>query len=340
MICQFQFLLQEQSLNYFQSCFRQAGVHLIIPYPGINISTFECRKLKHFDEEFFKEKLLELDWSSLYDSGNPVEGWDMMIRSIRTILNRYYLLKIYKDVQVKAKWITSELFELMRHRDKLDKKAKLLKTPELWLEGKLFRNSVFDMCKKAKRDFIQSNKLNSQSNPRKFGVEIGKIWDNAQDETRSEIGLIDRADGTLKDGFTVGNIFNELFSKVGTTLQKNIKTLNDDESKQLNDILLSNQGSSEARNQRSFMFQQITSRELERLTNKIKSHKNSGIENISTYLLKISFKILLPQLLHIFNTSMTKGIFPYQWKTAIVTPLYKAGLKTDPQNYRPIVCLP
>lgn len=79
---------------------------------------------------------------------------------------------------------------------------------------------------------------------------------------------------------------------------------------------------------------------MDRVISKIEIHKNSGIKDISTYLLKVSFKTLLPQLLHIFNNSITKGLFLQQWKTTIVTPLYKAGAKLDPQNYRPIVCLP
>ena len=41
-----------------------------------------------------------------------------------------------------------------------------------------------------------------------------------------------------------------------------------------------------------------------------------------------------------FNLSITEGYFPKQLKTAKVTPIFKAGDKTDPGNYRPISVLP
>ena len=41
-------------------------------------------------------------------------------------------------------------------------------------------------------------------------------------------------------------------------------------------------------------------------------------------------------LTHLFQLSLRTGILPSVWKQAFVTPIYKAGDKTDPKNYRPI----
>ena len=41
-------------------------------------------------------------------------------------------------------------------------------------------------------------------------------------------------------------------------------------------------------------------------------------------------------LTHPFQLSLRTGILPSVWKQAFVTPIYKAGDKTDPKNYCPI----
>ena len=50
--------------------------------------------------------------------------------------------------------------------------------------------------------------------------------------------------------------------------------------------------------------------------------------------------IVAPSLTHIINLSIITGIFPDEWKLARVSPIYKEGAKSDPNNYRPISVLP
>ena len=40
------------------------------------------------------------------------------------------------------------------------------------------------------------------------------------------------------------------------------------------------------------------------------------------------------------NRSLREGYVPDEWKHALVTPVHKAGGKSDPSNYRPISVLP
>ena len=43
-----------------------------------------------------------------------------------------------------------------------------------------------------------------------------------------------------------------------------------------------------------------------------------------------------PQLFNTFQQSYTTGKLPQAWTTALVTPIYKKGNKSNPVNYRPI----
>ena len=65
--------------------------------------------------------------------------------------------------------------------------------------------------------------------------------------------------------------------------------------------------------------------------------KNSpDLDGLSLSLLKaIAQEICIP-LGHIFNLSITTGVFPDKLKASRVVPIYKSGDSTSCDNYRPI----
>ena len=73
--------------------------------------------------------------------------------------------------------------------------------------------------------------------------------------------------------------------------------------------------------------------------NDIPVGKADDLDGIPTCLLKLSFPSIASSLTHIFNLVISKGIIPKDWKSARVTPIFKADSKVDPANYRPISVL-
>ena len=45
---------------------------------------------------------------------------------------------------------------------------------------------------------------------------------------------------------------------------------------------------------------------------------------------------MAPALALVFTKSMEEGIVPDDWKEANVTPIFKKGAKSKPENYRPV----
>ena len=74
--------------------------------------------------------------------------------------------------------------------------------------------------------------------------------------------------------------------------------------------------------------------------NKISIFKSSGLPNMPTYLLKMSFLILIKQLLVIMNKSLFNGYFPKMWRKAIVVPIPKINMPLEIGDLHPIALTP
>ena len=67
--------------------------------------------------------------------------------------------------------------------------------------------------------------------------------------------------------------------------------------------------------------------------------KSTDVDGLSMYLIKKIINEINVPLAHIFNMSLSKGIFPDKLKTAKVVPIFKMGRKDLCDNYRPISLL-
>ena len=72
--------------------------------------------------------------------------------------------------------------------------------------------------------------------------------------------------------------------------------------------------------------------EIQNIILHLKNSKSTGLDTIDTYILKCSLAYILPAVTHIVNLSLNSGIFPSQWKTAKVIPLFKSGDSLNPKT--------
>ena len=72
----------------------------------------------------------------------------------------------------------------------------------------------------------------------------------------------------------------------------------------------------------------------------LKASKASGLDNISPHMLKDAAVVVAKPLTRIVIESLSQGTVPSEWKYAKITPLYKKGMPTNMDNYRPISVLP
>ena len=84
-----------------------------------------------------------------------------------------------------------------------------------------------------------------------------------------------------------------------------------------------------------FSLSQITVDFVYKQLKALNSKKSSGLPDIPVRLVKDGTEVLARPLTLLMNRTL-----PADWKHAIVTPVHKAGSKSDPSNFRPISVLP
>ncbi len=129
----------------------------------------------------------------------------------------------------------------------------------------------------------------------------------------------------------IANEFNNFFANIGANLSS--KIVLDDGCPLFTDYL---RNPTESR----FKLNPITEDDTLSIITKLKSKNSSGNDELSNKLLKtIKNEISMP-LTIIINQSLSTGIFPDALKLAKVKPIYKKGIKSSLNNYRPISLLP
>ena len=76
------------------------------------------------------------------------------------------------------------------------------------------------------------------------------------------------------------------------------------------------------------------------LLSKLCKSKATGRDKISARPLRECADLVASSLCAIFNRSIVSGVFPTEWKSTKVIPLFKQGEHSDLNNYRPISIIP
>ena len=140
--------------------------------------------------------------------------------------------------------------------------------------------------------------------------------------------IVDRE--VLTDKHVIANRLNTFFTNIGPTLASQIVT---DGNSSYEDFLINP-------TLHEFNFNQIGEEDVVNVIDKLPSKTSSGVDGISTNLLKDIKYIISKPLTLIINQCLETGIFPSKLKVAKVIPILKRGDETIFDNYRPISILP
>lgn len=203
----------------------------------------------------------------------------------------------------------------MQQRDNEHKKAIRTNNELNWSNYKRLRNAVATKMRKEKSNYY-SNKLSESDDSKEMWCTLNSIIPRKSKSSPS----------STNDNRTASG-FNQFFTSVARDLCSHFDSF------ALPTILTHRVNDDFTLKEVSFDF---VLKELRSM----KSKKATGIDGISARLLKDAASEICKPITYFINMTITTHIIPMEWKTAKVTPLFKAGKRSDLNNYRPISVLP
>ena len=280
------------------------------------------RKSHGINLQSFLDDLKVQNWSDIESIENidvAVGKWEELLLEV---VNKHMPLKTKRVRKKNSPWLNDTIFDLIKQRDKMKRKAKNTKLDLHWKEYKRLKNKVTFEIRKSKKNYY-SEKL-AQCNDRNQSWKILKSLVPSRSSSSS-------FPNNELDNSMQANEFNNHFANVAESLRSDLYNGSSN---------CTHQSTEHVKPEESFVLSPVSEDEVLKLIHALKNKKSVGVDNISSFILKLSAPVIVKPLTYLLNKSIMEGVVPLRWKVAKIIPLFKQGDKTSPNNYRPISLLP
>ena len=285
---------------------------------------FKGRSYIKYNKADFQGELQDLDWAEYFALQDPNAIWDFLKSAILKVLDPLCPLKTFCVPEAREPWVTNEVLEIIRDKDKLMRRARRTGSEEHWVRARRARNEVGRQVENVRADYLKTQQETHKNDPKEFWKSIAPIFPGKK-KTTNQIWLKDQDTGRDLDQGEIPDYMNTFFTEIGPNLAKKHST----EWRYYGDTSVID-----------IPDFRTDFEEVILLCRDIECLKSSGMDEISSRICKDAFLALPEQLTFLFNSSLETGIFPEAWKRAKVVPIYKGGNRGDVSNYRPVSLLP
>lgn len=312
------------------------------PVDNTNINTIICKKKLNMDKLLANIECV--DWSEVFKQNNV----DIALRAFLDIL-RCQITNSTDEILIKNNskykplkpWMTKGLLVSIRKRDKLRRQInKLSQTPSCCVNDlqtmknkfKQYRNYLTHLINYTKSSYYKNKLLESAGNSKALWTTIDEI--SGRVKKKQEIKGLD-IDGetclVTENAQLIADTFADYFTNIGEQLASEVNR-----APPLAEPTVVNARSF---NINSMFLTPITEQEVNDLILSLKDGTSSGYDGIQVNVIKSTRLYIVAPLTHIFNLCLESGVFPEEFKTAIIVPIFKANDPMKVGNYRPISLL-
>ena len=183
----------------------------------INKVNFTGRSYKDYVKEDLQRELIDLDWGDFYEADNPTECWEIIESTVRGYLNRVCPQKLFKVKELREPWVTNELLEEIKYKDRLVRVAKRSGKLEDWRRARMERNKVGRLVETTKGEFLKEQQEELADDPNKFWRLIKSLVPNKKKgKSKKELSHTDEA-GVESEvcSAQVAEFINDFFCGIG-----------------------------------------------------------------------------------------------------------------------------
>ena len=230
-------------------------------------------------------------------------------------------------------WITIDIRKKMKKKDRLSKKALKSGNDELKAQHKELRKEIKKDIDREYWNYVRNlfEKWEDESNNQPC---LKRFYTYVKHQRSSTTGV-----APLKSG---GRLVTEPRAKAEILNEQFNKSFSEGKKYSLNDFEQKCKMPNDKDFYRPMPEIEIDQKGIEKLLKNLNPTKACGPDGLSPRVLKELATDIAPILTIIFKSSLRTGIVPQDWRTALVSPVYKKGGHYEPINYRPVslTCIP
>lgn len=281
----------------------------------------KCTKFKYICyDKIFTDPL----WYDVVNSDNT----NKFVKTLTEIVSRN-MREVKQNVKNgNMSYITTEILTLIKERDRFFRyRNKFPNNLYIADRHKYLSKLIVKLIKRNKKNNQAATLEKFMSKPKELWRELNKVIFNRSSHSSNHFCILDNGVLQTSDK-AVAECFNTHFASIPHYITKNF-----------NKPVPSDFEYLEYHTQHPFVLESVTDLEVKNIIKELKIDAASGIDNISSKVIKYSSNFIVPVLTKIINDSFVNSTFPQCLKIAKVIPVHKSGSQLDLNNYRPISVL-